>query len=68
MISLQLESLIGFTLELRRQNEKKKQKEYEKEILNSGHNLLSEKQPSKNSTSPMKIKHKNGVMIKVSVI
>jgi GTP pyrophosphokinase len=51
------------TLELRRQNEKKKQKEYEKEILNSGQQSSSEKQPSKNSTSPMKIKHKNGVMI-----
>lgn len=51
------------TLELRRQNEKKKQKEYEKEILNSGQQSSSEKQPSKNSTSLMKIKHKNGVMI-----
>ncbi|MDF7638981.1 bifunctional (p)ppGpp synthetase/guanosine-3',5'-bis(diphosphate) 3'-pyrophosphohydrolase [Lactobacillus sp. ESL0791] len=49
------------TVDIRREDEKKKQKEYEEQILNSGQQAATP-QAAKTS-SPMKIKHKNGVMI-----
>ena len=51
------------TADIRRENEKKKQKQLEEEILNSGQKAVSENPPSKKDSKAMKIKHKNGVMI-----
>lgn len=51
------------TVDLRREDEKQKQKELEEKILNSGQQSVQEEQPKKNSNSVMKVKHKNGVMI-----
>ncbi|WEV70218.1 bifunctional (p)ppGpp synthetase/guanosine-3',5'-bis(diphosphate) 3'-pyrophosphohydrolase [Lactobacillus sp. ESL0785] len=51
------------TLDLRREEEKKRQKQLEEEILNSGQKSATKEQNSKSATTPMKIKHKDGVMI-----
>ena len=51
------------TADIRHENEKKKQKQLEEEILNSGQKAVSENPPSKKDSKAMKIKHKNGVMI-----
>ena len=51
------------TADIRRENEKKKQKQLEEEILNSGQKAVTENPPSKKDSKAMKIKHKNGVMI-----
>lgn len=52
------------TIAVRRENEKQKQKELEAEILSSGQKKTPQEQTTnKNSTTPMKIRHKNGVMI-----
>ena len=51
------------TADIRHENEKKKQQQLEKEILNSGQKSVSENPPSKKDSKAMKIKHKNGVMI-----
>ncbi|UZX28908.1 RelA/SpoT family protein [Lactobacillus helsingborgensis] len=51
------------TADLRREDERKKQKQLEEEILNSGQKSVSEPQPHKKDSKAMKIKHKNGVMI-----
>ena len=51
------------TADIRRENEKKKQKQLEEEILNSGQKAVTENLPSKKDSKAMKIKHKNGVMI-----
>lgn len=51
------------TQDLRRQEEEKRQRQLEEEILNSGQKAASSTQPNKSAGSPMKIKHKNGVMI-----
>ena len=51
------------TADIRHENEKKKQKQLEEEILNSGQKAVSETPPSKKDSKAMKIKHKNGVMI-----
>ncbi|MDF7671958.1 bifunctional (p)ppGpp synthetase/guanosine-3',5'-bis(diphosphate) 3'-pyrophosphohydrolase [Lactobacillus sp. ESL0701] len=51
------------TQDLRRQEEEKRQKQLEDEILNSGQKAASSTQTNKSASSPMKIKHKNGVMI-----
>lgn len=51
------------TVDLRREDEKQKQKELEERILNSGQQSIQDEQPKKNSNSTMKVKHKNGVMI-----
>ncbi|MBI0092851.1 bifunctional (p)ppGpp synthetase/guanosine-3',5'-bis(diphosphate) 3'-pyrophosphohydrolase [Lactobacillus sp. M0403] len=50
------------TADIRHENERKRQKELEEEILNSGQKAVSESN-AKNSSATMKIKHKNGVMI-----
>lgn len=50
------------TADIRHENERKRQKELEEEILNSGQKAVSESN-AKNSSAIMKIKHKNGVMI-----
>lgn len=50
------------TADIRHENERKRQKELEEEILNSGQKAVSESN-AKNSSTTMKIKHKNGVMI-----
>ncbi len=50
------------TADIRHENERKRQKELEEEILNSGQKAISESN-AKNSSATMKIKHKNGVMI-----
>lgn len=49
------------TADIRHEDEKKRQKQLEEEILNSGQKAVSEKNNS--NSSAMKIKHKNGVMI-----
>ena len=51
------------TADIRRENEKKKQKQLEEEILNSGQKAVTKNPPSKKDSKAMKIKHKNGVMI-----
>ncbi|WEV44431.1 bifunctional (p)ppGpp synthetase/guanosine-3',5'-bis(diphosphate) 3'-pyrophosphohydrolase [Lactobacillus sp. ESL0684] len=52
------------TIAVRRENKKQKQKELEAEILSSGQKKTPQEQTTnKNSTTPMKIRHKNGVMI-----
>lgn len=50
------------TADIRHENERKRQKELEEEILNSGQKAVSESN-AQNSSATMKIKHKNGVMI-----
>lgn len=50
------------TADIRHENERKRQKELEEEILNSGQKAVSESN-AKISSATMKIKHKNGVMI-----
>ncbi|MBC6360973.1 RelA/SpoT family protein [Lactobacillus apis] len=50
------------TADIRHENERKRQKELEEEILNSGQKAVSESN-AKNTSATMKIKHKNGVMI-----
>lgn len=49
------------TADIRHEDEKKRQKQLEEEILNSGQKAVSETNNS--NSSAMKIKHKNGVMI-----
>lgn len=49
------------TADIRHEDEKKRQKQLEEEILNSGQKAVSE--PNNSNSSAMKIKHKNGVMI-----
>ncbi|MCT6889959.1 MAG: bifunctional (p)ppGpp synthetase/guanosine-3',5'-bis(diphosphate) 3'-pyrophosphohydrolase, partial [Lactobacillus sp.] len=51
------------TADIRHENEKKKQKQLEEEILNSGQKSVSETTTTKKDSKAMKIKHKNGVMI-----
>lgn len=48
------------TLDLRKKDEAEKQKKLEEEIMNSGQQSASK---AKNTSSTMKVKHKNGVMI-----
>lgn len=50
------------TAEIRHEDERRRQEELEKEILNSGQKSASAT-PARNNSSTMKIKHKNGVMI-----
>lgn len=49
------------TADIRHEDEKKRQKQLEEEILNSGQKAVSE--INSTNSSAMKIKHKNGVMI-----
>ncbi|MCX8725756.1 MULTISPECIES: RelA/SpoT family protein [Lactobacillus] len=49
------------TADIRHEDEKKRQKQLEEEILNSGQKAVSETNNS--NSSAMKIRHKNGVMI-----
>ncbi len=50
------------TADIRHEDERRRQEELEKEILNSGQKSASAT-PARNNSSTMKIKHKNGVMI-----
>lgn len=51
------------TADLRHEDEKRKQKQLEEEILNSGQKVGTQTKSTKNDSATMKIKHKNGVMI-----
>lgn len=51
------------TIDLRREDEKQKQKELEEKILNAGQQSIQDETPKKNTNQTMKVKHKNGVMI-----
>lgn len=50
------------TADIRHEDEKKRQKQLEEQILNSGQKSITDT-GNKNNSSSMKIKHKNGVMI-----
>lgn len=51
------------TIDIRRKDEQEKQKKREEAILNSGQQAAVPDKKPKNSSSTMKVKHKNGVMI-----
>ena len=51
------------TADMRHEDEKKKQKQLEEEILNSGQKSTVDTKSVKNDSSTMKVKHKDGVMI-----
>lgn len=51
------------TIDIRRKDEQEKQKKREEAILNSGQQAAVPDKKHKNSSSTMKVKHKNGVMI-----
>ncbi|RMC48857.1 bifunctional (p)ppGpp synthetase/guanosine-3',5'-bis(diphosphate) 3'-pyrophosphohydrolase [Lactobacillus sp. ESL0228] len=51
------------TADMRHKDEKKKQKQLEEEILNSGQKSTVDTKSVKNDSSTMKVKHKDGVMI-----
>ncbi|MGQ5709520.1 RelA/SpoT family protein [Lactobacillus sp. PSON] len=51
------------TIDLRRKDEKEKQKKLEEKILNSGQKAANDDKKQSKSSSAMKVKHRDGVMI-----